>query len=231
MDEKFTFPIKGFREGLLVSLGDGDWKKVTEAFYKQIEERSQFFKGAKVAVDVGERALRSAEISKIRNDLADLNVTLFALLSKSESTETAAETLGLSTAKSVLQTNSQDLPKALFNGEEALIIKQTLRSGASVKYSGNVIVDGDVNPGAEIKASGSIYVWGKLRGNAYAGVNGSEKEIIAALEIMSSSLRIADILYEEPILKKLKPKKRIVKAYVDEGKIKIVDWEQYKRLE
>lgn len=230
IEKKDAFPIKGFREGLLILLGAGDWKKVTEALFKQIDARSSFFEGAKVAIDVNERTLHAAEACKLRDQLADRNVVLFALLSKSAVTEAVAEILGLSTHKSVLKVNEKDLPRALYDGETALLIKKTLRSGTSVKFAGNVIVDGDVNPGAEIRASGSIYIWGKLRGIAYAGIEGSIDQIIAALEIESYNLSIANIYYQDN-KKRIKIKKKAEKVCIKNGALKIMDWEQYKRLE
>ena len=230
MDKNDRYPIKGFREGLLITAGEGDWQKVTAALFAQIDERSDFLKSAKVAIDVGERTLRAAEMGKLRDRLANRDVTLFAVLSKSTATEAVAETLGLSTQKSVLKESTRDINRALYNGETALLIKKTLRSGASVKYTGTVIIDGDVNPGAEVKASGSIYVWGKLRGSAHAGMDGSEKEEITAMELDSANLRIANIAFQET-KPKLKIKRRPEKAYIENDRIKIVDWEQVKRLE
>ena len=231
MKNSETFPIKGFREGLLISLGDGDWGKVSEALLDQIDKKADFFEGAKVAIDVDERILHAAEVSKLRNELSDRNVSLFALLSKSSVTEAVAETFGLSTQKSVLKVNEKDLPRAMYDGEKALLIKKTLRSGMSVKYTGNVIVDGDVNPGAEIRASGSIYVWGKLRGVAFAGIEGSRDEVIAALEIVSYNMRIANIYYQDNSKLKIKIKKKAEKAIIEDDTIKIVDWDNHKRLE
>jgi septum site-determining protein MinC len=152
-------------------------------------------------------------------------------LSKSTVTEAVAETLGLSTQKSVLKVNNKDLPRAMYDGETALLIKKTLRSGMSVKYAGNVVIDGDVNPGAEIRASGSIYVWGKLRGVAFAGIDGSREEVIAALEIESYNMRIANIYYQDSNKLKIKIKKKAEKAIVEDDAIKIVDWDNHKRLE
>ncbi len=230
LDQKSKFPIKGFREGLLVTLGEGDWQKLSDELFAQIDGNLEFFEGAKVAIDVEERRLKAAEVSKLRDNLADRKVTLFALLSKSPATEAVAETLGLSTKKSDLKSGAGELPRALHGGESALFIRKTLRSGASVKFAGDVIVDGDINPGAEILASGSIYVWGKLRGTAHAGIDGSKKEVIAALQIESSNLRIDNIDYQEPKIK-VRIKKKAEKAFLDEKNLKIVDWDQYKRLE
>ncbi len=230
IEPKSKFPIKGFREGLLITIGEGDWQKQIDELLLHIDGQQEFFEGAKVAIDVNERKLRAAEVSKLRDKLADRRVSLFALLSKSAATEAVAETLGLSTKKSDLKSGTGELPHALHGGENALIIHKTLRSGASVKFAGDVVVDGDVNPGAEIMASGSIYIWGTLRGTAHAGIEGSRKEIIAALEIETSHLRIADIDYQEPKIK-VRIKKKAEKAFLDGKNIKIVDLDQYKRLE
>lgn len=230
MEKKDLFPIKGFREGLLITLGEGDWHKVLDMLLKQIDGQREFFEGAKVAIDVGERKLRAVEVCRLRDQLADRTVTLFALLSKSPSTEAVAETLGLSTQKSILKVNEDELPSALYDGEMALMIQKTLRSGTSVKYTGDVVVVGDVNPGAEILAEGSIYVWGKIKGTAHAGIGGSKNEIITAFEIESENLRIADIDYQDPKLK-IKIKRKAEKAIVDGNTLRIVDWEQHKLLE
>lgn len=228
--KKDAFPIKGFREGLLITLGEGDWSKVLNSLLKQIDDRQAFFEGAQVAIDVNERSLSAAEVSKLRSLLADRQVTLFALLSRSAATETVAETLGLSTHKSVLKQSSKDLPRALYDGENALLIRKTLRSGVSVKFNGSVIVEGDVNPGAEILAGGSIYVWGTLRGNAQAGLQDLRNAVIVALDLQSSNLCIADTHYQESKLK-IKIKKRAEIAFLDGDALKIMDWDQYKRLE
>jgi septum site-determining protein MinC len=230
MEKLEAFPIKGFREGLLITVGDGEWQKNLDALVQQIDEKCEFFEGAKIAIDVGERKLRAVEVCKLRDILADRRVTLFALLSQSASTEAVAETLGLSTKKSVLKVNDEDLPRALYDGETALLIRKTLRSGTSVKYSGSVIIDGDINPGAEVIASGSVFVWGKIKGTVHAGIDGSEKEVIAALEISTEKMRIATISYRENKLK-LKPKKKICKVVVDGTNLRFIDWDNHKLIE
>jgi septum site-determining protein MinC len=230
MEKTEAFPIKGFREGLLITVGDGDWPKTLTALLEQIDNKCEFFEGAKIALDVGERKLRAVEVCELRDELADRSVTLFALLSQSASTEAVAETLGISTKKSVLKVNDEDLPRALYDGETALFIRKTLRSGTSVKYNGSVIVEGDINPGAEVIASGSVIVWGKIRGSVHAGIDGSEKEIIAALEISTEKLRIATISYRENKLK-IKPKKKVCKIVIEGTALHFVDWDQHKLIE
>lgn len=56
------FPIKGLKEGLLIKVGEGNWKDVQTNLLDQIDERIDFFKGAKIALDLGERIMRAAEM-------------------------------------------------------------------------------------------------------------------------------------------------------------------------
>ncbi len=228
MTEK-SFPIKGFKEGLLITLGEGDWSHVAQTLLDQIDDRPDFFRGAKIAIDVGERVVHAAEMGSLRDKLSECGVSLFAVISKSNLTETVAESLGLSTHKSVLKDYGESIRNASMDGEKAVLLQKTLRSGMSVKYPGHVIIDGDVNPGSEIIAGGSIYVWGKLRGTAAAGADGSEAAVICALDLNPAGLRIANIA-KEGLLIKLKIKKYPQKAQIQNGIITISEWKQDKPL-
>ena len=200
------FPIKGFKEGLLITLGEGDWGTVAKTLLTQIDDRPDFFRGAKIAVDVGERVVHAAEMGLLRDKLSERGVSLFAVISKSSLTEAVAETLGLSTHKSLLKDRGENIRNASIDGEKAVLLQKTLRSGMSVKYPGHVVIDGDVNPGSEIIAGGSIYIWGKLRGTAAAGADGSENAVICALDFNPAGMRIANIVKEGQLIK-LKIKK------------------------
>lgn len=81
---------------------------------------------------------------------------------------------------------------------EALIIKTNCRSGEVVKYHGDVVVFGDVNPGAEIVASGDIVVLGALRGMAHAGCEGDQSATIFALSLEAYRLQIGPHAGEAP---------------------------------
>lgn len=216
-------PVKGFREGLLISLGEGDWHEVAEQLIAQIDERADFFKGARLAVDVHERQVRAAEMGELRDKLSEREITLFAILGKSAITQAIAESLGLATTKSVLKQKREGFSQAVFNGEKAILFQKTMRSGMSINYPGHVVVEGDVNPGAEVVATGSIYIWGKLRGSVYAGAEGSKDEVVCALDFNPIRLRIADVEKDEPKIKVIR-KKIICKAKVQDGVIKLVEW-------
>lgn len=84
------------------------------------------------------------------------------------------------------------------NSVKTLYIKQTLRSGQSISYNGNVVIIGHAHAGSEIIASGDITVWGILSGIAHAGAKGYKGASIRALKINAIQLRIADVIARRP---------------------------------
>jgi septum site-determining protein MinC len=190
--------IKGIRDGLLITLDGASWSELVDAFVKNVDERSSFFQGARVVLDVGLNELRVAELSTLRDQLSERGITLWAILSDSPITETTAQNLGLATRISKPQpadnkTSTIDLPE-----DAAIWVNGPLRSGGRVLFEGNVIVMGDVNPGAEIVAGGSVVVWGRLRGVVHAGAQGNEKAVVCALELIPTQLRIAGEIAVSP---------------------------------
>jgi septum site-determining protein MinC len=185
--------IKGIRDGLLVSVGEGTWSEIRQALFETIDQQADFLRGARLALDVGNHILRAAELGHLRDSLSDKGLSLWAVLSNSATTEETAQTLGLATRISKpLPERSINFPEThLQGGEAAVLIKRTLRSGFSLQHEGHVIVIGDVNPGAEVIATGDVLVWGRLRGVVHAGADGDEKAQVYALDLSPTQLRIA----------------------------------------
>ena len=71
-----------------------------------------------------------------------------------------------------------------------MAVHRTLRSGTSVRFDGDVVLYGDVNPGAHLVATGNIVVLGALKGMAHAGAGGDEDAFILALSLRPTQLRI-----------------------------------------
>ena len=82
-------------------------------------------------------------------------------------------------------TNTETLP--------TLYLNQTLRSGQTVTYEGNIFIIGDAHPGSEIVATGDITVWGILSGIAHAGSMGNTTSKVRALKLNAIQLRIAGL--------------------------------------
>lgn len=83
-------------------------------------------------------------------------------------------------------------------GADTLLIQKTLRSGQSIKHSGNVVVLGDINPGAEIIAGGHVVVVGNVRGVVHAGAAGDESATITAFYLNPTQLRIGNLISRAP---------------------------------
>ena len=197
MTDSTLIQIKGMRDGLLVSLGDAGWSVVQQALIERIEQQPAFFQGARLALDVGNQALKSSELSSLRDKLSEYGIMLWAILSVSPVTENTAQILGLATrvAKS-RPAEARTIKKS--DEESALWVNKTVRSGTRIEHDGHIVVLGDVNPGAEIIAEGSIIVWGRIRGVVHAGAKGNQNAVVCALDLSPTQLRIAEQIAVSP---------------------------------
>jgi septum site-determining protein MinC len=188
-----TIQIKGLRDGLLVTLTGTDWGEQLALLVTQIDERTSFFHGARLALDVGGLVLGVNELAELRDLLSERGVSLWAIVSESPKTEKTAQLLGLATRISKPRPEeAREFAVKDLGDETALFLNKTLRSGTRIEFAGHVVVLGDINPGAEVVAEGNVIVWGRVRGIVHAGVKGDRKAIICALDLSSAKLRIAD---------------------------------------
>lgn len=186
--------IKGLRDSLLVILGEAPWPERESALLEYIGANPSFFQGARLALDVGNQSLKVAELARLRDELSERGISLWAVLSESPVTESTAQNLGLATrlARSRLPIMPPTIEKT--PPDTALWVKGPLRSGTRLEHDGHVVIFGDVNPGAEVVATGNIVVWGRLRGLVHAGAHGDESAVVCALELVPTQLRIASAI-------------------------------------
>ena len=72
MDERhLPIKIKGLRDGLLITIGDGDWATLEPALLEQIQAQQAFFQGARVALDVGTQILKVNDLVPLRDKLSE----------------------------------------------------------------------------------------------------------------------------------------------------------------
>ncbi len=223
--QKTTRPkiaIKGIRDGLLVTIGDGGaWEDAQQALLAAISRQADFFNGARVALDVGARPIKAAQLGKLRDLLGDFGITLWAVVSESPKTQETARSLGLATRLS--KPAPAPRPRAASpSGEEAVLVHRTLRSGMRVAFPGHVVIIGNVHPGAEIVAGGDIVVWGRLHGVAHAGADGNEEAVVCALDLSPTQLRIAGLVATAPP-RRGKPTPEI--ASVKDGQVVAEPWQ------
>ncbi|NOR89172.1 MAG: septum site-determining protein MinC [Anaerolineales bacterium] len=210
---KPSLTVKGIQNGLLITLPAGEWSKVTNLLLETVATQDDFFRGARLAIQMEDRALGAAELGSLRSALAEHEVTLWAILSTSETTQSAAADLGLSRDLETRHSEDDDIPvDTQLPGEEAVLLQRTLRSGHSVRHPGHVVVIGDVNPGAEIIAGGHVVVWGRLRGVVHAGAAGDESAMVCALDLAPTQLRIAGHITVSPSRRgKPKPERAFIR--------------------
>ncbi|MEZ4319180.1 MAG: septum site-determining protein MinC [Myxococcota bacterium] len=97
-------------------------------------------------------------------------------------------------------------------GRRTLTVHRTLRSGAVVRFDGDVILFGDVNPGANVIATGNVVVLGALKGMAHAGALGDESFTILAFDFRPTQVRIGRKIAMPPSARKSVPELVVVRG-------------------
>ncbi len=194
--------IKGTNYGLVVHIGPGGWDSLLNELTSRLEQTPSFFKGGRVALQVGPRQMTKGQLKHVGDLLQAHQMSLWAVISESDVTREQAMSLGL---ESTLIPPSQtprpgDKEDGIAASEEtsAILVRRTLRSGQSLHHPGHVVVVGDVNPGAEIVAGGDVVVWGRLRGIVHAGASGDDGAVVCALSLAPMQLRISRHIARSP---------------------------------
>ncbi len=230
MQDQALFAIKGVRDGLLISLSPvAEWETMTTELAAHLDEQSSFYAGAQIIVDVGERPVPKYELTSLKALLERRGMTLWVVLSESETTVESTLALDLRTTTGIanavpgrVEQENETETDPEESGSPGVLIHRTLRSGRLVHSPGHVVVIGDVNPGAEIIAAGDVIVWGRLRGNVHAGVEGDESAIVCALDMTPTQLRIAGYIVTSPAEKRRQPQPEV--ASVRDGQIIVETW-------
>jgi septum site-determining protein MinC len=215
--------VKGIRDGLLITLGDGSWDLVHKVLLEHIDSQLEFWRGARLALDVGNRVLKAVDLSQLRNEISDREITLWAVISNSPTTIQTAQTLGMATEinRPRREVGVTRKDTRIQDGEEAVLVHRTLRSGFSLEYAGHVVVIGDINPGAQVIAGGDVVVWGRLSGMVHAGAQGDEDAVVCALDLSPTQLRIAGQIATTP-QRRGKPQPEI--ASLRDGRVVAEPW-------
>jgi septum site-determining protein MinC len=193
--------IKGGRDGLRLQFDESaGWAELMDALRDQLDQGAEFYSGAKVVLDLGERPLANDELGALLELMRGHGIEPASVSSTSRESRNAARAAGVAA-----RTHSPRMPSAIERAaseqagtNEALFVRRTVRSGQVLRHHGHVTVLGDVNAGAEIIAGGSVVVWGRLRGTVHAGALGEREAVICALELAPTQLRIADVIARPP---------------------------------
>lgn len=194
-----SLTVKGRRDSLLIIVDpDAPWGQVLADLLARLDGTADFFRGARVILDLGPRPLEGEDLDQVLAVLRRYDVTLTALLTTDAGTRQLAQERGLATTLRVAPPTRHVPPTTGTPDARCVVLKRTLRSGQVLQHPGHVIVVGDVNPGAEVLAGGDVFVWGRLRGVVHAGAAGDRGAIVCALELAPAQLRIADLVARAP---------------------------------
>ncbi len=237
--------IRGTSEGLVITLGAGDFQALLGELDERLSSTASFFRGGRVALHVGPRELTVEDLEALGQIISRNGVSLWAVIGDSSATQAAAKALGLETTlgpQAALSLEAAPSPRhkrdegqpeesegaALRPTQDTdvgILVRRTLRSGQVVQHPGHVVVIGDVNPGAEIIAGGDVVVWGKLRGIVHAGATGDDGAVVCALSLMPLQLRIGNHIARAPEEREDLPEQPEM-ASVQDGEIVAEPWEK-----
>jgi septum site-determining protein MinC len=185
--------IKGSKDGLRIELDESAaWAELLEALRDQLGQAANFFNGAQVMVDIGERALAAEQLAALLDLMRQHGLRPDSLASTARESRNAARATGI-----VARPLNREAAGSEERGEAAFV-QRTIRSGQVVRHYGHITVLGDLNAGGEIIAGGNVVVWGRLRGTVHAGALGDRGAVICALELAPTQLRIADLIAVPP---------------------------------
>lgn len=173
--------IKGNKEGLQVIVDMNKFRDFDDMFEELIDKLSRgkrFYEGSTLTLVTQLRYFNDRELRKLK-DILFHEFLIKDCIFKDEEESTTKVFSGI------------------YEGRTKFL-RNTIRSGQIVRYQGNLVIIGDVNPGAEVYAAGNIIILGALKGNAHAGSNGNTKAIIAAFQLQPKLLQIANVVTRAP---------------------------------
>src|SRR4030042_1813850 len=90
--------VKGVGDGLLVLVPEGPWEEALASLLQTVDEGGEFFKGARLALQLEGRDIGAADLGHLRDLLAGRNVNLWAFRGPPQLPRSAAAALGLALA-------------------------------------------------------------------------------------------------------------------------------------
>ena len=211
---------------MLITLGEGNVPDLVVELAEFIQSRSSFFRGGRVALQVGELVLSRADLSRLQQVFEENGAEIWAVISDNRTTRKAAQELGLEISLPLPAPQAE--PQDAHSEEEipvaGLFVNRTVRSGQCLVHSGYIVVLGDVNPGAELIAGGDVIVWGHLRGTVHAGAMGDAGRSVCALDLSPTQLRIGNHIARTPEGKRRPKDIRPERAFVSNGQIVAEQW-------
>ena len=183
---KDTVLIKSFPNGITLYLDDeAPFENLLEEIAYKFSEARNFFGRAAVALSIEDRDVNTAEEIRILDVIhsnSDLNI--ICIVGRDDATN-----------RNFVKALAH-MEKKLSGGDEGQFFKGDLKNKEVLETDNSIIILGDVYPGSAVISAKNIVILGGLYGEAYAGGNGQESAIIAALEMEPERIKIVDFKYK-----------------------------------
>ena len=169
------------KEEILIKINEEfSQEEILYALKKRVPNLKKIYQESNVPIHITGKVLKNKEIDEIQ-ELIEKYLDIKIIFDYPRE-------LGLS---GITKTYNKEIAVS-----ETKFHRGSVRSGQKIEYEGSLVIIGDVNDGAEVIAGGNIAILGNLRGLAHAGAKGNKEAFIAATEIESFQLRIANIVKE-----------------------------------
>lgn len=189
--ELITF--KGVKEGIFINVSSDDFLAIKNELDTKLKIASEFYKGTKLL------GIRSKQLAP--ENITELKLILkykYDLIISEEDLPNHIITSQISNKIITNEDHEKDILPGVIDEGMTKFVYGTLRSGQVIKYDGNIVIVGDVNPGALIEARDNIIVLGTLRGVAHAGKDGNLNSVVACYNLQPTQLRIGDKIVRPP---------------------------------
>lgn len=192
-----SISLKLYKEGMVVYLNEELPFDALKALVCEKFAKSQnFFKGLTLKVGFIGQELDSEQCTELIAAISSA-IECKAVwwenpqpIEEKEEDKTSAELSGEQILDNAFKISVED--------EYTKFYTKTIRSGQLLESDGNIVVIGDVNPGAELVATGNIVIMGTVKGTVHAGAKGNREAVVAALNLLPTQLRIADVITRSP---------------------------------
>ena len=215
-----TVIFKGKKGGITIVIDEsGDFEDIKTIFKHKVIAAKKFFSDAKTVITFEGRIMTKEQEESLLKILAEESMLDITFVKENEEEKAKAKIASDGNAKidgiKTAEQLGREMSTYYYNGN--------LRSGQAIRYSGSVVIVGDVNPGAEVSAEGNIIILGAAKGVIHAGCFGDESCYVSALKLIPAQLRIADVITHIPkdTQKNTKVAIKPLYAFLSEGKIYI----------
>lgn len=175
----------------MITLPAVSWFQQRDLLIGRIQTQERFFKGGRMALDVGSTDWSEEQLLKLLKDLADEGVCLWTILSTSEKTKQAAEYHGFPTTlpdPSRKPGKSQQQPTEEDGVTSFSCLERSLAEGEHIQHGGDLLMIGDIPKDAKVEVSGSLVLWGTLHGIAVVNTSADPAKSVRILKIEGGRL-------------------------------------------